>query len=267
MLDGIDQFIINNCIKNRSLEDIAESIGYDSERMERRLQTLRDKGINAFPGMNGRLLNANDLKICELLSQNMKIDDVAKTLKIQPDTVVESIRKFKELGIAFNMARKKADFTVDERNKRILKLSKEGMSRCDIAKEVGVCSSTVSFVLSKMGVEKVRKRIDNTTKKKIDELRGNGVSVGIIAKTLGIPENTVRKYIIRTENAELKVVDDLDGDNKIQDKKVSKKELTNAISKLIESKNATEEQLAVISKYYGVDLNDVLKLAKYIEER
>ena len=41
----------------------------------------------------------------------------------------------------------------------------------------------------------------------------------------------------------------LDGDNKIQDKKVSKKELTNAISKLIESKNATEEQLAVISKY------------------
>ena len=55
---------------------------------------------------------------------------------------------------------------------------------------------------------------------------------------------------------------------KLQEKQViAKEKLINAILKLRKSKNATDEQLAIIAERYGVDIKEVLDVAKDREEK
>ena len=76
MLDGIDQFIINSCIRKIPFEKIMTAIGYSEEKFNNRIEELRNKGINIYPGMEGKKLFGPDIQLYNLLEQNLGIEEI-----------------------------------------------------------------------------------------------------------------------------------------------------------------------------------------------
>ncbi|MBR2705334.1 MAG: Lrp/AsnC family transcriptional regulator [Clostridia bacterium] len=99
MLDETDVFLINACISNASYEVIAHAMGYSMAELKNRLQTLSLKGINARPGMGGKKITPQDVKIYNLLKSGKSDIQIVAQLGLQGKyKVANVIKKFESLG-------------------------------------------------------------------------------------------------------------------------------------------------------------------------
>ena len=142
-----------------------------------------------------------------------------------------------------------------KRDMEVVDLFQKGESVGDIAIKYDIAETTVRHILGNHGLTPMK--INDSVKKEVLKLKDEGLSLSKISKQVGISTSSAYRIINSAKESSFKKA--IDG--------ASKEELITAIRNLIDSKNATEEQLKKIAELCNIDEKDVLNIGKYIDER
>lgn len=260
------------------LPEISEKLNMSISTISYRIKSMRDKGIDVKKTIILKDYSNIDVEIANLRKQGYLEREIAEKLKMNISKVSERLKLMQNYGMEF-YPKNTREIVKDD---LIIQMRKEGFSISQIAKKFKVTKDAIAKRIRKMRcnginvdkveikVEKGMDEIDN----KILELRRKGLLQREISSELKLSQKTISSRLMKMRKMDIDTESEFN--NKLETKKaetskikgrVSEKKLTKAIANLIESKNATEGQIKVISEYYGVDFNSVLKLSKYIDER
>ena len=155
MLDETDVFIINSCISNASYEVIAHALDYTEQELRNRLNSLRLKGINAFPGMSGKKITNQDVRIYNLLKSGKAEWQIVEMLKLQGQYKVDKVvRKFEQLGKEVSeeeqdqSEKKSKSILSEEEQKLIIEMKEQGIPIIKIAEHFHTNFHTIEHRIS-----------------------------------------------------------------------------------------------------------------------
>ena len=97
-IDINDFFIINACIKNMPYELIARTLKMDMDQFNLKLESLKKKGFDVYPGMEGTKLISKDMEIYNRIIRGESDDDIEIALKLKGKSdIYRTIRKIDKL--------------------------------------------------------------------------------------------------------------------------------------------------------------------------
>ena len=252
-VDEIDKQIIELRKQGHTLDEIAELLGRAKITIAKRIQKMKVNNIEV-PDATRRdyyekLVRNNEM--AKLYEDGMNSIDIAKEYGVSKSLVWNVVH---EKGIK----RQSKHIHSEETQKQIVDLYKKGFGIKELGMIFTISHGTISKILTENGVKAVwDRKIKKVVREKIVKLSEQGLSIEKIARKVGCSQVMVGRVLKRNEKTKCKYYLE----------NVGKEKLINAMLKLRKSKNATDEQLAVIAEKYGVDIKDVLAVAKDREER
>lgn len=253
--DMVDIGILEMREQGLTIKRIGELLNKSQLTIFKRIKKMKEHNIDVPKGYSKQLeyseREKRDAEIAEMYSNGMKAKDIAEKYGVSKQLVWKAVR---ERGIKKHYQYIHNDKT----EKRIVELYRDGISIFEISNIVKISHQTVRKILVENGIEIIKEKpVKKEVRNEIVKLANQGVSCGEIANKIGINPITVARVLRRTKDFEIKK--SIVG--------AGKEKIAKAVFNLIESKNATKEQLEVIAEYYGIELKDVLNVAKYIDER
>ncbi len=289
MLDEVDLFVLNNYRKGVSFDDLAKSLG--REVLLDRIVKFKKLGATLVSGMEIAKINEFDLKVFNLLSSGLSVEDVSTELNKRTVDINASRKKFEDIGIRFpnapvfipNESKKNyvpKEYVPTKTEGLFIKYGSEGKSYEEISDLLNIDRHILYRVYRKLKrhgitvrVKKIEKEfIIHDIDKAIIKLRKDRKSLKQIAAEVGLKVDQVKTKIRRLKLRGIDVSVPISNEQQEnQNKKVSKENLTQAMQNFIQSKNPTSEELSTMieyaSKEYGIDIKDEHKTKKDDIER
>ena len=243
-LDTNEEEIYELCKQGKSPKEIANIMNIPRKLIYRKLQRIyRIKEIENPYKVNKSIKNAEiDKKILEGLSKGKTKKEISEEIGLAQTAISNRINRMKEQGIGISEITKKND----EIYKKILQGLKDGKKQKEIAEELGMAQTSISYRVKKLreqGIEIPQYTIqDDEINKKILKGLSEGKSYGQLAKELWLTSTTISYRVKKMREQKLK----------------TDRNLAKEIIQLIYTKHATIEQVKIIGEYYGVDLEDIL---------
>lgn len=265
---------INNQIlklraEGMTYNEIAKKLDIDVKNVNYRIKRMKDLGIDIPDLPKSRRIKSfreKDMQILQMKEEGLSQSEISKRLSISQQAISQRINEMKKCDIEI-----KKNKIVDEKNRQILELVKEGVTMTEIAKTLGVCYDTVYRRLKEMKKDGIqipkvkRRRIIDEKDKEIIQLRQQGLTEQEIGFRLNLSIVSVSRRLSKIREIEASNKEKIP---KNTEKYVnfSKEDIEKAILKLAKTKNATFEQMQAIANNYDIDLSRTLYSAD-IEER
>ena len=263
--DEKDNKILELLSNGLAKKEIAKLLGVTPETISNRINGMKKRGIHIPEG----ILDKTDKKILELLNQNYKQSEIAKKLNISRTKVIFRIQRMKKRGVTITKKNDKTD-------NKILELLSQDFCIYEIAESLGISSKVISRRLTNMekrGVKipEIKDRREKNNEKKDSEilkLLSQNVSHKKIAEKLGVTQVTISRRIkamkergIEIPQKSSKKSDSTKKTNSKPEEIKSKRTIALKIISLMDTKNASEEEVIIMAKLYDVD-DQVTELLK-----
>ena len=205
-------------------------------------------------------------EVLELLQKGLTQTEIGKQLGVSDNTISNRIKKMRKRGVEIperkKTERKKTERKKenDEKDNKILEMLEEGLTQTEIGKQLGISHTAISNRIRKMrkrGVEIPERKKENDEKdNKILGMLEKGLTQTEIGKQLGVTGPTISDRIKKMRKRGVE----------IPEKKKTTDTIAKNIVNLINSKNASIEQVRNMAKLYGVD-EKVEELLKALDEQ
>ena len=273
ILDKLDVKIIEYLDQGMKIRQIAKELQLSNDNVAKRIMKMKENDIPILTVHQEEKLrkkpsDAINKKILEGLDEGKTQTQIAKEVNLSTATVNYRINKMKELGIeipTLSKGRPKKDM-LDEIDKKILEGLDEGKTQTQIAKELNLSRQVVYARIKKMpkyGIKISNKKEEinrlileqlsaGKTKKQISEELN--LSFNSIYKRI----NTMKKHGIEIPDIPKRKIQKKNPKNK-KSEEIDEKALIEKILELKETKNATDEQIILLARYYKVE-DEILKV-------
>jgi biotin operon repressor len=253
--------------KGMGLSEIAAKLNSNVSTISYRIREMKKRGTDISKASIEEL-DSLDLQIEQLKRQGLSQVQIAKQLGLTSPSVSDRVSKLKRFGIEFP----EDEIGKNSVDRKIIEMRKMGASNKDISLELGIGLVAVNKRVKRMkdaGVKVPESKTKNKDYTELDKtiinLHEQGVSAKEISERLKVGKGYASKRL-RANGIRTRKSSPRPSRRKLKEI-VGEEKLAQAIMNLQESKKATKEQLKVIADYYGVELNIVNKLVKYVEER
>ena len=264
-----DEKILELLEKGLSQKEVGEQLGVSKTTISKRIRMMRELGVEIPKNKRNPRKTENDErdnKILEMLEKGLNQAEVGKQLGVSCDAISKRVKKMRERGVEIPKRKNESD-------EKILELLEKGLNQNKIAKQLGVSAEVVSIRIKKMrerGVEIPKRKKENDERdNKILELLEKGLTLNKIAIQLGVSDNAISKRIKKMKERGVEIPKRIKKRNN-KDAKFKEKKIEDGIAKeivnLINTKNASIEQVRSMAKLYGVD-KKVEELLKSLDEQ
>lgn len=266
-MNQIDVKILDGLAEGLNQREISKKLEIEYKVVLARLRKINRKREK---------IDGKDDRIFERLLEGLTPKEISEQLEITCEAIKSRINEIKELQwvIPKNIGRPKKTEN-DEIDKRILEEVEKGLRDREIAEKLNVTRDTVSdriYVMRKRGIEIPRKagKLKKIENDKIDNEILEGLAMGLnqtqIAKKLNYTRANISDRIKRMRKRGVEIPQStgkIENDSKRNMLKENKEnKIAKQIIKLMDTKNATEEQVRILANIYGVDIEGLLN---YIE--
>ena len=236
-IDELDYKILDQRKNNAQLTEIAEMYGVTITTISNRIKKMKEFGIEVPPPSLKRKIpemDETDNKILGLLEKKMQYKPISRDLGISVAEIHKRVKKMRALGIEIPRDKEREK----ERN-LILDLLAKGYTHERIADELGLTQSNITVKIDNLrekGYNVPPKRRRRRRRRRIEEMENN-------EKTNILEVHKVNEVTASDESTK-----------NSETRKPTKEELMEVIKKLINTREATPEQLKIIAGIYGIDL-------------
>lgn len=293
-MDKIDRIILKDCAEGKTYAEIAKEVGLKYQAISYRVKKLKAQGIEVSNFENIRKTEI-DKKILDGLSRGKTQTEIGKELGLTKSTISYRIKMMKKDGVEISETRKtkieniilnrlregKTQKEIAEElgvkqqaisirisrmredgveipdaenirntiiNNMILDSLSRGETQEEIAKKLGFNRYSIVYRIQKMkesGIEVPN--ADDARNAQVDTeilKRMTGIKTKKeIAEEVGLTKTTISSRIRKMKSNDAK----------------SNKKLAEMIVNLIQTKNATVDQVRTMGEYYGIDVENALK--------
>lgn len=233
--DEIDNMILEFLSKGLIQTQIAKELGVSDGVISNRIRKMEDRGIDILSFINED--TEIDNAILQMFAQGLCQKQMIAELNLPKGIVLARIKKLREKDAKIPKITKVSEkkrgrskkIENDETDNRILNLLGDGLNQVQIASVLGLRSNSIS--------------------RRIKKMKERGVSI----------PTAFSKKADSLEESNVKIANDEQRINSAKEKKIAEQ-----IIKLMDTKNASTEQVRILARIYNVNIEGLLM---YIEEK
>ena len=271
MIDDLDKKIIEDLGIGLSSEQISRKYGVSKATISKRIKQMKEQGIDIPKSQNIRKIKEDEInnQILDRLEKDETIKQIAIELGLTVHSVSNRIKKLKSQGIYFSSYKKNRSNKIY--NEILVRLGK-GETLIQIAKELGVSTSSISNKIKKMkeqGIEipgnQNKKNQNDETDKKIIIGLAEGKTQTEIAIELNITPQRVSQRIKKMKEKGIEIPYIRERKER-KDKNTNKKENDEIDNKILEcfAEGKTQKR---ISKELGLSEWAISRRIRKMRER